>query len=130
MISLEQIRLLEAKINKAVDLINHLREENQVLQKAVDSAQAKMQDLETLVEDFKADQSDIEESIKRAIRNLDQLEGDLSDSAAHHDPDTAPQRETSGPAAEGADGVHSTETPSADLSEIPDGGASGELDIF
>ncbi len=45
MISLEQIRLLEARINKAVELIRRLRGENETLRRSVDSAQERVQKL-------------------------------------------------------------------------------------
>jgi chromosome segregation ATPase len=133
MINLEQIRLLEAKINTAVDLIASLREENRALKQAVDSAQSKMQDLETLVDDFKTDQGEIEECIMRAIQNLDRLEGDVSDSAAHQDTTAAPaaetpEREEDTPDISGAPAAQ--ETPSAYLPDDPDPEAGQELDIF
>jgi peptidoglycan hydrolase CwlO-like protein len=81
MISLEQIRLLEAKIIKAVELIRTLKAENTSLRKTLDSAQARMQDLEKLVGQLKTDQKEIEQSILRAIQNLDALEDEVSDSA-------------------------------------------------
>jgi len=135
MISLEQIRLLEAKITKAVDLITSLREENRALKAAVESAQGRMQDLETLVEDFKADQSDIEDCIKRAIQNLDQLEGDLGDSIDQNGTDTAPQFDTPAPAADSADNpadapTEDGEAPSAAVQDDLNGGTNRELDIF
>jgi FtsZ-binding cell division protein ZapB len=128
MINLEQIRQLEAKINTAVDLISFLRDENRTLKKAVDSAHLKMQALETLVEDFKADQSEIEECIKRAIENLDQLEGDLSDSAAQSDTNAAPAAEPDVFVSDSP--PDEPEEPTAALPEHPSEGATGELDIF
>jgi FtsZ-binding cell division protein ZapB len=135
MISLEQIRLLEAKITKAVDLITSLREENRALKAAVESAQGRMQDLETLVEDFKADQSDIEDCIKRAIQNLDQLEGDLSDSVGQSGTDTTPQIDTPTPAADSTDNpadapAEGGDAPSAAVRDELNGGTTRELDIF
>jgi len=82
MISLEQIRLLEAKITKAVELIRTLKVENSNLRNTLDSAQSRMQDLEKLVGDLKTDQREIEASILRAMQNLDQLEDEVSEPAA------------------------------------------------
>ena len=134
MINLEQIRQLEAKINTAVDLISSLRDENRTLKKAVDSAHLKMQALETLVEDFKADQSEIEECIKRAIENLDQLEGDISDSAAQSDTTAAPAAEPGVPVSASEPGepdrTAKPEEPTASMPDNPSEGATGELDIF
>ena len=55
MISLEQIRLLESKITRAIELIRVLKEENSTLRKGLESAQKRMKELETLVDGFKAD---------------------------------------------------------------------------
>jgi peptidoglycan hydrolase CwlO-like protein len=74
MIGLEQIRLLEEKIRKALDLIRVLKEENSTLRKGLDSAQTRMRELESMVEDFKADQKEIESVIVRTLKNLDEME--------------------------------------------------------
>ena len=79
MISLDQIKSLESKINKAVELIKMLREENRALNGTIDSSQKKMQELEKLVDNFKADQSEIEQGILRALKNLDHLEDEITD---------------------------------------------------
>jgi chromosome segregation ATPase len=77
MITLEQIRLLEGKIGKAVELIHSLKEENKTLRRAVNSAQGRMHELEKLVDDFKSDQQEIEQCIVRALDNLDRLEEEV-----------------------------------------------------
>ena len=74
MISLEQIRLLEGKISRAIELIRVLKEENATLRRGLDSAQGRMKELESLVDGFKADQKEIEGVIVRALRHLDDLE--------------------------------------------------------
>ena len=74
MISLEQIRLLESKISRALELIRVLKEENTTLRKGLESAQKKMKELETLVDGFKVDQKEIETVIVRTLHNLDELE--------------------------------------------------------
>lgn len=74
MISLEQIRLLEDKITRAIDLIRILKEENTTLRKGLDSAQRRMKELEGLVDGFKNDQQEIESAILRTLKNLDELE--------------------------------------------------------
>ena len=74
MITLEQIKLLEGKITRAIELIRVLKEENSTLRRGLDSAQKRMKELESLVEGFKADQKEIESVIVRTLRNLDELE--------------------------------------------------------
>jgi hypothetical protein len=74
MITLEQIRLLESKITRALELIRVLKDENSTLRKGLESAQRRMRELETLVEGFKTDQKEIESVIVRTLHNLDELE--------------------------------------------------------
>jgi FtsZ-binding cell division protein ZapB len=74
MITLEQIRLLEGKITKAIELIRILKEENSTLRKGLESAQKRMKELESLVDGFKTDQKEIESVIVRTLRTLDELE--------------------------------------------------------
>jgi len=74
MISLEQIRLLEGKISRAIELIRVLKEENATLRRGLDSAQGRMKELESPLDGFKADQKEIEGVIVRALRHLDDLE--------------------------------------------------------
>jgi len=111
MISLEQIRLLEARILKAVELIRSLKDENKTLRRAVNAAQTRMRELEKLVGDFKSDQQEIEQSILRALENLDRLEEEVTEKKG--------RREAS----------------PAEALELPPGAAGGgpgdkELDIF
>ncbi len=74
MITLEQIRLLEGKITRAIELIRVLKEENTTLRRGLESAQKRMKELETLVDGFKTDQREIETVIVRTLHNLDELE--------------------------------------------------------
>jgi peptidoglycan hydrolase CwlO-like protein len=73
-ITLEQIRLLEGKITRALELIRVLKEENATLRKGLESAQKRMKELEALVDGFKADQREIESVIVRTMHHLDELE--------------------------------------------------------
>jgi FtsZ-binding cell division protein ZapB len=79
MVTVEQIRILENRIAKACDLITVLRRENTTLKRAVDSSQAKMQELERFINQFKSEQAAIESGIINALRKLDELEDDLSE---------------------------------------------------
>ncbi len=81
MITLEQIRLLESKITRAIDLIRVLKEENSTLRKGLESAQKRMRELETLVDGFKMDQKEIESVIVRTLHNLDELEESAASAA-------------------------------------------------
>jgi len=88
MITLEQIRLLESKITRALDLIRVLKEENSTLRKGLESAQRRMRELETLVDGFKTDQKEIESVIVRTLHNLDELEESAAASAGPATPAT------------------------------------------
>jgi chromosome segregation ATPase len=120
MISLEQIRLLEARIDKAVEMIKRLKAENSSLRSTLDSAQARMQDLETRIRDFKVDQEEIEQSILRAINSLDELEDEVSDAQEEKtSPASGKRREST--AAAGSSGK-----PRASQSDAPDQKADAE----
>ena len=124
MITLEQIRLLDSKITRAIELIRVLKDENGTLRKGLESDQKRMKELETLVDGFKADQREIETVIVRTLRNLDDLEesataGKKGDRAA------------AGPSPDAAPPSRAAEPDSAPLSSAPASPATKEeLDIF
>ena len=126
MISLEQIRLLETKITKAVELIKSLKDENKTLRRAVSSAQTRMRELEKLVGDFKSDQQEIEQCILRALENLDRLEEEVVEKKGRR----PAQERAEAPKAESP-----AEEAPAEPADLPPGAAGGtgsekELDIF
>ncbi len=144
MISLEQIRLLESRITRAIDLIRVLKEENSTLRKGLESAQKRMKELESLVEGFKADQQEIETVILRTLHSLDDLEeGSAARRQARGAPTAAaPAVTASGPATPppageppGGKARAAPQAPPADPKGQEDGGgdhgtANQELDIF
>jgi len=123
MINLEQIQKLEARVNKAVELIRSLKTENQNLRRTLDSAQSRMQELEQLVGEFKNDQKDIEQSILRALENLNELEDEIKE----------PQSAASAKKSRGAAEEEAEDNMPFEAKESKDeteGDGSGELDIF
>jgi FtsZ-binding cell division protein ZapB len=81
MINLEQVKLLETKVAKAVDYVERLAKENTVLhrqeaelQTRLESYQKRIDELEVLVTGFKEDQSRIEEGILSALDRLSKFE--------------------------------------------------------
>jgi len=98
MITLEQIRLLESKITRAIELIRVLKEENSTLRKGLESAQKRMKELEGLVEGFKTDQREIESVIVRTLQHLD----DLEEASSAKKPDHNGRRQAEAPAAPSA----------------------------
>jgi FtsZ-binding cell division protein ZapB len=81
MINLEQVKLLETKVAKAVDYVEYLAKENTAmhrqeteLQTRLESYQKRIDELEVLVMGFKEDQGKIEEGILAALDRLSQFE--------------------------------------------------------
>jgi peptidoglycan hydrolase CwlO-like protein len=81
MINLEQVKLLEAKVAKAIDLIEQLAKENADLHKneaelqtRLETYQKRIDELEGLVMTFKEDQGRIEDAILAALNKLNQFE--------------------------------------------------------
>ncbi|OHD81292.1 MAG: hypothetical protein A3J97_03265 [Spirochaetes bacterium RIFOXYC1_FULL_54_7] len=81
MISLEQVRALESRVEKAVAFIASLRAENASLKDGLleaelrtEAAEARTAELEGLIKEFQKDQERIEEGIVQALRKLDAFE--------------------------------------------------------
>ena len=124
MITLEQIRLLDSKITRAIELIRVLKDENGTLRKGLESAQKRMKELETLVDGFKTDQREIETVIVRTLRNLDDLEESATAGKKG-------DRASASPSPEAAPASRAVEPGAAPLSSAPAGpAAKEELDIF
>ncbi len=80
MISVEQIHSLESKVLKAVDVIKSLREENDLLKTKLSGYEKRIEELEVFIDSFKQDQSNIEEGILNALKQLDLLEDIVTES--------------------------------------------------
>ena len=88
MIGVEQIRILEDRIEKALAFIGGLRSENAALQTKTEeseesrsraedraaAAESRVRELEEAIATFKRDQSRIEEGILHALEKLDAFE--------------------------------------------------------
>ena len=74
MINLDQVRTLEWKVKQAVQLIVHLRRENDTLRGRLSDTEVRLQELESLLETFKASQNELESGIRSALEELDNLE--------------------------------------------------------
>ena len=91
MVSLKQIKALQDRVNKALSLIDLLKEENKTLKATLDKSQEKIQEFEKLLTDFKNDQTEIEQTILDVIQKLDTLEDEIpgiesaSDDSLHHE---------------------------------------------
>ncbi|MCK5153175.1 MAG: cell division protein ZapB [Spirochaetales bacterium] len=74
MITLDQIKQLDIKVRKAIDIINSLTSENKMLQDKLDTYQLRIEELEILIDTFKEDQGEIEHGIIDALNQLDTLD--------------------------------------------------------
>lgn len=82
MITLEQIKQLEARVHSAVARIQSLTAENTTLKESLSSYEGRIDELEKLVSAFKSDQQEIEAGIIAALSQLDGLEDVVADPAA------------------------------------------------
>ena len=74
MVTLEQIRQLDARVHRAVELIGKLRDENNTLKNRLSEYQGRIEELEVLISNFKEDQSEIEHGITSALTQLATIE--------------------------------------------------------
>lgn len=135
MIRLDQIKLLEGKVNRAVEQIRLLREENKALKRTIEKSQARMGELEGLVSRFKSDQDEIEQGILRALKNLDKLEDEVATRAKKEtpparEPTPQPQR-AAAPEPAAPPVAEPPEEPVVDTGvDEPESSAGEQLDIF
>jgi len=74
MLNLDQVRLLENRVEKAVGKIQSLTAENAHLRSQLSGLQTRVNELEGLVRSFKDDQGRIEEGILNALDRLSAFE--------------------------------------------------------
>lgn len=88
MVTLDQIRSLEAKVQRTVAYIADLKEENALLKKNLEKYRERIDELEVLINSYKEDQNEIEQGIINALSHLDRLEDEISRSSP---PSTGPE---------------------------------------
>jgi chromosome segregation ATPase len=74
MITIEQVKLLESKVARAIDYVERVSRENAQLQGKLDSYQKRIDELEVTIRQFKEDQGRIEEGVLAALDRLNQFE--------------------------------------------------------
>jgi peptidoglycan hydrolase CwlO-like protein len=96
MVSLEQVKLLETKVARAIDYVERVSGENATLQEKLESYQKRIDELEVLVQRFKEEQGRIEDGILSALDRLNQFEDAIekSLSARGVSRDSAEKRES------------------------------------
>jgi len=129
MVSLEQVKLLESKVTRAIDYLKTVTEEKILLKEKLDSYQKRIDELEILIQRFKEDQSRIEDGILSALDRLNQFEDALESKLSPESklsvenrilPEGLPSAETNtGPAPRTSEAEEKNSEP-----------ALGELDIF
>jgi hypothetical protein len=78
MITLEQIKDLEDKIHKAVVALDKSRRENEELKREVGLQNSKIKELSAILDQYRSEQSEIEQGIISALEHLDSLEDAVS----------------------------------------------------
>ena len=128
MISLEQVKLLESKVTRIIDHVKQVNEENISLKKNLDTYQKRIEELEVIVQQFKEDQSRIEDGILSALDRLnkfeDALESTLTGKAAKLAAGKLPVAEAT------TEELPPNDEPQAAGQGSPSEGDRKELDIF
>jgi DNA repair exonuclease SbcCD ATPase subunit len=117
MITLDHIRKLDQKVTAAISTISALKGENDALKDKLGTYERRIQELEKLVDEFKEDQSEIEQGILNALSQLDKLEDDMNSPG-----ETVPAEAASAEAAEPQEAAAPEEQETEESGD--------ELDIF
>lgn len=91
MLNLDQIKLLEGKVEKAVRLINSLSNERDSLIKQIEEKDKRIAELENLILILKDDQSKIEQGIIHALNKLSAFEASVHDGKEQEPPQPSAQ---------------------------------------
>lgn len=78
MLNIDQVKLLEGKVEKAVNLIKTLSFDNDSLKKEIEAKNRRISELENLIVAFKDDQTKIEQGIINALNQLSAFENSVS----------------------------------------------------
>ncbi len=82
MLNLDQIKQLEERVSKAIELMQSLKDENDLLKLELHDRQKRIDELENIVLVFKNDQAKIEEGIINALNHLSVFEDTVYQAAA------------------------------------------------
>jgi len=118
MITLEQIRLLEDKIQKAISTISGLREENATLRKKLQNYENRISELEVLIDDFKKDQNEIEQGIVNALKQLDTLEDEIQYQSAEQQTEGTPKKDADNAADTKKESSDNDESSNVEVSQV------------
>jgi hypothetical protein len=76
-VSLEQVKLLETRIDRAIGYVEKVTAENTALREELDSYQKRIDELEVLVRRFRDDQGRVEDGILAVLDKLNKFEDAL-----------------------------------------------------
>jgi chromosome segregation ATPase len=76
MIHIDQVRTLEIKVKQAVQLVVHLRRENDHLRSRLADTEVRIQEMEELLSALKTAQTQIELGIQSALNDLGQIDSE------------------------------------------------------
>ena len=131
MISLEQVRLLESKVTRAIDYVKKVSEENTSLKGKLDAYKKRIDELEVLIQQFKDEQSRIEDGILSALDRLNQFEDALENTiTAGAAPTSKASAKSSSPPKKEKETAASTEELQPQPAQSEDPKTNEELDIF
>ncbi|TVQ96179.1 MAG: cell division protein ZapB [Spirochaetaceae bacterium] len=82
MITVEQIRRLDARVQQAVSTISALRGENVLLKEKLTGYERRIEELEQRLSEFAEGQTEIEKGVLSVLHQLDSLEDQLFDDSA------------------------------------------------
>jgi hypothetical protein len=128
MVTLEQIKLLETKVIRAIDVVTRITGENACLKGKLENYQKRIDELEVLIQRFKEDQGRIEDGILSALDRLNEFEAALENSIAPGELGTGelvPEKAAVMPESK-SPAPKDEETGDAQMFSVPEGGASGE----
>ncbi|MDR1637237.1 MAG: cell division protein ZapB [Treponema sp.] len=149
--TLEQVKLLESKVIRAIEYVERVSREKAQLQGEIDSCRKRIDELEAVIRQFKEDQSRIEEGVLSALDRLNQFEDAIERSLSPEgkkpkkmvrEPVPAEPEPSAGPSpALEAEQEQETEPenlellnegtlPPSEEDEDKEGPENGELDIF
>lgn len=113
MLSLDQIKQLESRVAKAIELMQSLKDENDLLKLELHDRQKRIDELENIVLVFKNDQAKIEEGIINALNHLSAFE----DTVYQSEGITASPAAENHAAGEGSDSTQANTQPNTNSAE-------------
>ncbi len=138
MLNLDQVRLLENRVEKAIGKIQSLDGENARLKTQLSALQAHVSELESLVQSFKDDQGRIEEGILNALDRLSAFEDSMFQTDAQA---STPKQDTERTISDQSTASNEVSSPEIDIDIMPEfqespqerttvAPSDGQMDIF